>query len=272
MGKPVLFLWLVVASSADAAFDPFPVSGRVVSMGGASTALKNDPWAAFSNPAALPTVAERMISLMYSPQPFGLKELARGALTFVEPTSIGAFALSGTRYGFDVYREVTASLSYAHEAVEGIRWGINLSYYSLAIVEYGSAATMGIGVGVLVDLTQSLTWGFNAHNINRPSIGAVGERLPQMFAVGLGYQPIPRTIIALDVVKDVRYPASMCVGVEYMVLDLLTLRAGTASEPATMHAGLGLEYSLLRLDYAFSSHQQLGLTHQASLSIRLGDL
>lgn len=212
------------------------------------------------------------MSLFYVPQPFEIKELSHGAVSYVEPTSFGTFAVSGSRLGFELYRETRIAVSYGDEFVKTVKAGVNLNYYSVSIQNYGSAGTIGIDVGLLIDISDEICWGFAAFNLNAPKIGAAKEKLPQVFSTGITFAPVSEAIIAASIVKDVRFPAELHMGVEYSLLEMIALRAGTTSDPNTLNAGIGIKYSFAQFDYAFSSHGELGVTHQFSLSLKLGEL
>ena len=241
-------------------------------MGGASVSLPRDPWAAFSNPGVLPTVDQRFLSLSYSPQLFGLKELARGSFSFVEPTPLGVFSISGQRFGFELYREVTASVSYGRSISDWFHVGASIDYYSLTIQNYGSTGAIGVDLGGLVQISDQVWWGVAAFNLNAPRIGKGKERLPQQFSTGITYFPLPEAIISLAIVKDIRYPAELQLGVEYSVFSGVDIRGGVSGEPSTLNVGMGLQYSFIRIDYAFTEHPDLGVGHQISLSLALGEL
>ncbi len=241
-------------------------------MGNSLVALTGNEWSAFVNPAGLRTIHERTMSLFYVPQPFEIKELAHGAASYVEPTTLGTFALSGSRLGFELYRETRIALSYSDEFISAVKGGVTVNYYSVSIQNYGSAGTIGVDLGLLVDVSDEVRWGFAAFNLNAPKIGAAKEKLPQVFSTGISFSPINEAVLAASIEKDVRFPVELHIGVEYSLLEMIALRAGTTSDPNTLNAGIGIKYSFAQFDYAFSSHGELGMTHQFSLSLKLGEL
>jgi hypothetical protein len=255
-----------------AAFEHRARGSNGVAMGGATVASLGDPWAAFSNPGGLATVDGRVLSLSYSPQPFGLRELAHGSFTFVEPAGIGTFAVSGSRYGFELYREADLQVSFGTMINDMFSAGATVHYYHLSIERYGSAHAFGVDVGLLAHLTDQFRWGFSSFNVNAPAIGRAKEKLPQVFSTGVAYSPMPEVTLAADLEKDIRYPAELHAGVQYLFLDVLAARVGTAGDPSMLTAGLGIHVSVMCLDYAFAEHQDLGPTHQVSLSLFLGEL
>ncbi|MEO8168985.1 MAG: hypothetical protein ABI623_12105 [bacterium] len=254
------------------AFERMNLGSRSAAMGNSLVALPSNEWSAFVNPAGLGTIQERTVSLFYVPQPFEVKELSHGAATYVEPTSFGTFALSGSRLGFELYNETRVGLSYSNEFAAAVKGGLTVNYYSVSIQNYGSAGTFGIDAGLLIDISDQVRWGFAAFNLNAATIGVAKEKLPQVFSTGTTFAPVGEAVIAASIVKDVRFPLELHMGVEYSLLEMIALRAGTTSDPNTLNAGIGIKYSFAQFDYAFSSHNELGMTHQFSLSLRLGDL
>jgi hypothetical protein len=272
MARALFCLLLFATNTAFCAFERSSHGSKAVGMGGASVAEPQNQWAAFSNPGSLASVNQRSLSIFYSPAPFELKELARGSFSFVEPVSFGVFSLSGSRFGFELYREVMAGVSFSRRLADQLQIGLSLDYYSLSIQNYGSASSLGLDVGLLLNLSDDVRWGVSALNINAPTIGVAKERLPQVFSTGICYNPIPEATINAELQKDIRYPTELHVGVEYTMFEVLSVRGGISGEPSTLNAGLGIRYSIFQFDYAFSEHPDLGMSHQMSLSLFLGEL
>jgi len=267
----ILVMAFCICFRAEAAFEKSARGSAETSLGGASAALAENPWSGLSNPATLLTLTHRTVSASLVPRMFGLKELEHVAFIYVEPTSIGLFALSGSRFGFALYREIVVGVSYSARVSEKLVVGVTSNCFSLSIERYGSDRTIGIDAGAVVELALDLRWGFAAHNLNRPVAGRLSEKLPQVLITGVEYRPVERMLIAADMVKDIRYPVELHLGVQYEVLDALHLRSGTSLEPSLVTGGFGLLYPPIELDYAFSLHAVLGITHQMSVTISLED-
>lgn len=263
-----LFLVIEVALGA---FERSAGGASVIGMGGVTVALPGNEWAALTNPAALQLIEHRLAALSYTPQQFGLPELVRASVSFVQPTEIGTVAVSAIRFGSTLYREVTLAASYAHTLADRFHAGVTLNYQSLSIQNYGSDAAIACDVGFVARIVDGIHWGFSALNVNAATIGREKERLPQTYQTGVSYQPAGDVTFTADIVKDIRFPAELHVGVGYDVLEFIQIRAGSATEPSSLHAGLGIRYSVVQLDYALASHQVLGLTHHLSLVLDLGD-
>lgn len=251
-------------------FELIDIGAKPISLGGAFTSLANNSNAVYYNPAGISQIPFREVSVFYSPAPFGLKELANGSVNYVEPTKFGAFGLSAKTYGFELYKEITVTATYSNNYKKKIFYGANINYYNLKIQNYGSASAFGIDIGGLAYLTDFLRWGFAAFNLNRPKIGTQDDKLPQVYRTGVSIQPRKELNFVLDVEKDTRYTASVKAGVEYSLYDMIDLRAGIGTEPTKFSGGVGLYYSIFEIDYGFYNHQDLGLTHQGTITINFG--
>lgn len=268
----IIIFALLSFRTAYSQFELLDVGAKPIALGGAFTSLANNSNAVYYNPAGISQMQFREVSIFYSPAPFGLKELANGSINYVEPTKFGAFGLSAKTYGFELYKEITATLTYANNYKKKIFYGANINLYNLKIQNYGSATTFGIDIGGLAYLTDFLRWGFAAYNLNRPSIGEQKDKLPQVYRTGLSVQLPQRNDVnfMLEVEKDTRYPASVKAGLEYTLYNMVDLRAGIGTEPTKFSGGVGFYYSLFEIDYGFYNHQDLGLTHQGTITINFG--
>ena len=261
-----------IAQSVHGAFERMPLGARSTALGGSSLALGGKTLELHSNPSIAAHSHDWILSLNYVPSLFDLRELSRASFVCIAPSGVGTFALSGSRFGFDLYREVTLTSTFAFEALSGMAVGVNLDWYSLVIQNYGSATAVGTDVGLLMNVAESVCWGFSGQNLNAPTVGAERERLPQVFSTGLVYQPNEASTIVAELVKDIRYAVDIRIGIEYSFLGLLDLRGGASTDPSTYGGGIGLHYAGFLLDYALRVHPDLGSTHHVSFTIAFGDL
>jgi hypothetical protein len=270
---PVLFIiCLSCVGSAQAGFEKRDQGARPIGMGGAFVAIADNAWAIVFNPAGLTQLHGDEIAAFYSPQPFGMTELSLASFALAHPTSYGQVGFSLNRFGFDLYREVSGILSYANSYRDVFSFGINLTYNSLAIKNYGSASTIGVDIGILATITHGLRWGFFSANVNAPSIGQAREKLPQVYASGLSFSPADGLLLGLDVIKDIRYTALVRGGLEYRLVAPVCLRVGVGNNPTKFSSGLGVHYSFVQFDYAMTTHPDLGLSHQFSVAVDLNEL
>ncbi len=163
--------------------------------------------------------------------------------------------------------KVSGTLSYA-TTVAGVSFGVNCSYHSVSIQNYGSASTVGIDAGTVIPLVQNLTWGLAATNVNAPTIGISRDPLPRRFSTGVSYVLANRFTLAFDLLKESGYDVSPRGGCEYRITDAVALRGGFKNAPAEFSGGIGIRYAALDFDYAYVMNPVLGGTQEISISIR----
>jgi hypothetical protein len=261
------FVPILLIANCYAQFNP---GARQISLSNSDVALSNDVFSIFNNPAGLSQFNWREIGIYYSPAPFGLSELSNGYVAYAEPFSFGTVALGGMTYGFELYRESKITLGYSYNYENKFFAGLAVNYHSFSIQNYGNTNAFYLNLGGLAYITHQLRWGFAITNINRASIGNEDDQIPIIFSTGFSYDLIKTLIINLAVEKDIRYKPSVQFGLEYNIIEYLALRVGFQNEPARYAAGIGINYSIISLDYAVFTHQDLGLTHQAGLIISFG--
>lgn len=262
-------LLLFSATIARGGFERSDAGARARSLGGAYTALGADAWAAFHNPAGLARISGPEAGFFFSPRPFGLDELAYSAGTAAFPIAPFAVGLAASRYGFSLYREDVLSLCVALRGPL-IDLGIAVSYCSAAIERYGTRSAVALHAGATVALPGALRIAIRLRNLNAPRIGAPPERLRQSAALGAAYGPLGGVTLVADLHKEILRKPSLRAGAEFIIVPPLVLRTGIADEPAQVHAGVGIRHGIAALDYAFSLHDELGATHECSITLRWG--
>jgi len=263
----LFFVPILLIVNTNAQFNP---GAKQISLSNSDVALSNDVFSVFNNPAGLSQFNWREIGIYYSPAPFGLSELANGYVAYAEPFTFGTVALGGMTYGFELYRESKISLGYSYNYENKFFAGLAVNYHSFSIKNYGNTSGFYLNLGGLAYITHQLRWGFAITNINRASIGNEDDQIPIIFSTGFSYDLIKTLTINLAVEKDIRYKPSVQFGLDYNIIEYLALRVGFQNEPARYAAGIGINYSIISLDYAVFTHQDLGLTHQAGLIISFG--
>lgn len=240
---------------------------KQISMSNSDVALSNDVFALFNNPAGLSQMNWREVGVYYSPAPFGLTELANGYIAYHEPTSIGSFALGGMSYGFELYREAIITLGYSYNYSNKFFAGISFNYHTHSIQNYGNSGIVYFNLGGLAFISDQFRLGFSLRNVNRASLADIKDQIPTFLNAGISYDVIDEMSVNLAMEKDIRFKPSLQFGIDYEIIEFLSLRSGFSNEPSRYSAGIGINYSIFSLDYAFFTHNDLGLTHQAGIII-----
>jgi hypothetical protein len=265
--RKVVSLLILISSVTYGGFDQTGIGARARALGGSYVGLSDDVWGIFFNAAGLSTIAQPAVSFLYVPSQFGLTELRYGAVAAATPVGNCTLGVGVRSYGFELYRECTGSLASAF-SYSTLSFGITLNCHTASIRNYGSAATIGIDVGVKATLADRFCWGIAAKNINSPTIGVSHEQLPQVFTSGILYHPTGDVNLVVDYELEPGYDPSPRFGFEYWIVPQLALRAGMSDQPTRYAAGMGVKISRFQVDYAMSDHQELGWTHEASITIR----
>jgi len=264
----IFFLLLLLQIKVHAGFELQGSSARFQAMGQAGVGLANNPDAIFINCSGLAQLKGLALSAYYT-RPFGMKELNFGSLAAIVPTSIGSFATGLASFGNEIYREQSVILSLSRSVKQNIYYGFNLHYMKLQISGYGSDFSFGLDIGFLVRIIPKMRWGFFATNLNRAAMGKTSDNLPQTFGTGIAIFPVEDLTLDLDIFKDSMFPLEFRCGIEYLLFHQIALRTGFSTEPAQFAAGLGFLFSHFELDYAVTTHPDLGLTHHLSFQLRL---
>lgn len=257
-------LVLIIFASPAAQYNP---GAKQVSLANSDVALSNDVFSLFGNPAGLSQMNWREAGIYYSPAPFGVSEMANGFVSYHEPTSFGSFAIGGMTYGFELYRESKIKFGYSYNYLNTFFAGIGINYHTFSIQGYGNQGLFYLDLGGLAYLTDDLRLGFLIHNINRVSLSDLNDQIPSIINVGLSHDFLKKLSVNFSVEKDLRYNPSIQFGLDYEIIEYFSIRTGFSNQPSRYTAGVGINYSIFSLDYAFFSHSDLGLTHQAGVII-----
>ncbi len=263
----LLFALLLIIGNESVIQAQMIAGAKQISIANSGVALSNDVFAIFNNPAGLAQFNWREIGVFYSPAPFGFKKLAYGFIAYNEPLSSGSFSVGGMTYGFELYKENKILLGYSHNFLNKFFLGLAVNFHSVSIKNYGDKSVFYFNLGGLTYITQEIKWGFFIYNINRASFIDEDDQMPTIFNSGFSYNIIPELSLNFALEKDIRYTASLRFGIDYYIIENLSLRIGFSNEPSTYSLGIGINYSFVSLDYAVFNHPDLGLTHQAGILI-----
>lgn len=260
-------LFVSFQSKSIAQYNP---GAKQISMSNSDVALSNDVFSIFNNPAGLSQMNWREFGIYYSPSPFGFSELANGYIAYHEPFDFGSVGVGAMTYGFELYRENKITVGFSYNYLNKFFAGAAVNLHTVSIKNYGSDNTFYLNIGGVYYLTHSFRLGFSVQNLNRATFGNEKDNIPMVFNTGFSYAITEELTFNLGVEKDIRYNNSLRGGIEYNLLEYISLRSGFSNEPSRYSAGIGINYSYFSLDYAFFTHTDLGLTHQAGLIISFG--
>ena len=246
--------------------DKWQAGARSAAMGDASLANK-DVWAGFNNPAALTGLHSVSTGLFYENR-FMVSEMSSAALAVAMPVGKGVFALNYSRFGYSLYNENRIGLAYAMPLADWLSMGIQFDYLNAVQPEaYGNNHVLSFDIGILAEPVDDFF--FAAHIFNPANISLSGEvdrSIPSAMRVGLAYRFTANTLASVEAESDMDTYTTLKAGLEYRLFDQFILMAGMNVKPVRASFGAAYELKNLRLDLAYSYHQQLGNSPHLGIS------
>lgn len=203
----VVFSLILICDMAEAAFESKAASVRAEGMGGAFTAVVDDPGAIFYNPAGLSQTISHKITFLRT-QPFDISELEQNLISFVQPINKGGCGLSYQQLIADNnYKEEISIFSISTFLSRNLCLGVNLKHLYLKINDYGHESELGVDVGGLYKISPRIKIGVASFNLNTSLIDA-----EKSCNLGLSIKPTQNLLIAIDLEKTKRFNSEIKIG------------------------------------------------------------
>ncbi|MGA9120970.1 MAG: PorV/PorQ family protein [Bacteroidota bacterium] len=257
-------------------------------------ALADGPAAVQGNPAGLQSVdTPRTMHLLFTHQewiqdtrteflgasfPLGANQTLGLSLLTTTVADIEIRTRPGPAEGTFTSRDLAIGLSYARTIGNEIRLGVTGRFlYEKILVNEATGISFDAGIRAPLPIAN-LDAGIAILNLGSMTVlQSQSTVLPALARAGLGYTLLRSQDMDLRVEGDVvrvfpekRFYAGL--GGEFWFYNMVVLRAGNefGSEGRGFGAGLGVQYGLFSLDYAFASlNQDLGSTHTFTLGLTL---
>jgi len=239
--------------------------GRSAGMGLSSAAVV-DFWSVNNNQAGM-AFYNRTTAGVYFENRFLIKELATQAGAFTLKTRYGVLGATVVYSGDASYNTTRAGLAYALKLGKRFAAGIQLDYIGTTLgEEYGKRANFTFDAGIMVKLTEQLTFG--AHTFNPMHVKFSdynNESIPTTLNAGFGFTFSDKLLLTAEASKNSEFPMEFRSGAEFKLSKIAYARVGLSTNPARYTFGFGLEMKSLTLDLSSSVHTVLGYSPQVSL-------
>ncbi|MCZ4222731.1 hypothetical protein [Pedobacter rhodius] len=238
---------------------------RLTAMGNNGAAV-TDIWSLQANPSGISEFKTPAVSLSYIKHLFN-NEISTQAFAAVVPFRNNIIGAGFQRYGFSEYNESKFSFLYTKRFGNKLSIGLNGNYHQLKIANYASSKGLSVDVGVLYQFKRQFTLGAFVNNPFKQKFNSteIVAKIPTSFHVGAGYFASDKVLIATTVSKILNQSINVSLGIDYKIIDLLSLRGGLSAKPFKQHAGFGLNCKKFLLDMATTYDANLGYTPQIAV-------
>jgi len=268
--KKILIIALGILLFGSAAKAQTESYGAVSAGMGGTYVAGNDFWSALNNQAGLPDIDGITAGIGYN-NDFLLKEMATKYVGFAMPIAKNsALSLNVSQFGFSLLNQTKVGVGYGMRFSEKFSGGIQLDYFHLKLGDlYGSAGALTFEVGVMYKLSDK--WIIGSHIFN-PVMAKLAdyndERMTTIINAGCTFVASEQVRFSVEAEKAMDKKPSVKAGIDYVIMDFLSIRAGAASNPTKLAFGFGLKFSNFQLDLAGSYHQVLGFCPSTGIVYR----
>ena len=244
------------------------IGAKNAALGGQSTTL-SDVFAVFNNPAGIAALEGTSIGV-YAENRFLIEDLNLLGVSLALPTKSGTFGLGGSFFGNAAYSESYLTLAYSRSLSNNLSIAVDFDYLNLSIEEFGTTSAFTFGLGIQYAPSKNVDIGAHIFNPIRVELTANDtDNLPSIVKIGVAYHPEEEKFTLLgEVEKDIDREAVLKFGVDYELIEKLSLRAGISTNPAFSSFGLGLHLGKINLDFANRFHPVLGYSPHISVVYR----
>ncbi len=263
--KRLILIFLISIFGIDNTFsihDPKMEGGKAAAMANTSVTL-TDIWSIYHNQAGLAYLENISVGVFH--QSGYIKEQNMQGISFALPTKTGTIAASYSYYGFSQYNEMQAGLAFGRAFSKYFAVGIQLNYLNTHITgNYGTANSINFEVGILSRPIENLFIGVHVYNPSRSKMG--DEKIPTIFNLGVSYLFSEKVLFGVGTEKDLNHDPIFKAGIDYKIIDYVSLQAGISTNPTRYSFGIGFHYIKINAHIGFLNHQTLGYTPSFTLS------
>jgi opacity protein-like surface antigen len=240
---------------------------RLTAMGMNSAAVI-DEWSITGNPAGIALIQSSTIALNYVKYLSGT-DISKQGILFIFPFEKNVIGFDFYSYGISQFNEITAAGVMARQFGNQISFALKINYHQIKISGYGTTSGFSVDVGVIYTLNQQLKVGLY---INNPTLQEYSNKLiniviPSAIYTGLSYEISNKILLATTISKHIGFALDVGLGIEYKLIDALSIRTGITIKPFKKYAGIGLAYKKFSFsttieDDPFISYKpQLGISY-----------
>lgn len=260
--RSFLFIFILISIKTSAQVSS---GARHIAMADAGTALEG-VFSLGNNQAGIASIKSPRIALLFE-EHFYKTDIRSFAILAVLPTKLGHLGLYASHLSSkSVFDEVRTGLTYAGFIGAKLAWSTTANYNQRSIAGYNSDSALSFDFGFQYHVTDKWLWGIHFANPVGILTNEKAYRLPVKLRLGSSYQLSDQVLFAMDTEYDIDQYSNFRLGLEYSVLNWLSLRGGASVNSFQHYVGIGIGFPKMQFDFASSVHSQLGLSPQFALS------
>ncbi len=250
-------------------FHPLLVHAQVMPQGfgfssfsGENGVAKNDAFALWNNPAMM--VGTSSSVGIAAQNVFAEQGLYHFTASSQITTSFGNIGIGLHRFGDEIANETSASLGVGKALGDQFFVGASMVYTNSFVEQAESKSVLYPQLGMSYNYNQKLTFGFTARNpLSQDFDAPFDQTLQSFYAVGFAYNASDDFSTSLQADIWERDGLGAGLGLEYNVLEQLTLSLGGKTNPGYLTAGLSLQFDRIKAGVGSKQQSPLGLSPQA---------
>lgn len=270
--KYILLLLLFYSEvQSDIFSQEFTLGAKPQAMGNSYTALSDDVYGVYFNPAGISEIAEIQGNLSYT-RFFGIDEIITGNIGVIFPYKLNTFGFGFETFGiYGVYSENKTSIVLSRMIFKDLLFGIKINYFWIRYNEVmlnnpfinKVITSAGVDFGAIYIPHEKLRIGMTFKNINQPEFKFSTfskKSLNRNYILGVAYIPFKTLTLATDCVIDETGRMLLKTGVEAVLVKLLSMRMGFNGR--NLSFGFGFHLPILSFDFSALLHENLGMLYQ----------
>jgi hypothetical protein len=237
---------------------------RMAALSG-STLTQADAFAGFHNLSANASTNSNSFAI-YGQNPFGITDIKDAGAAISQHLGTGVMGVVFRSYGNTEFVRQRFNLGYALPLSEKFNASASIGYSSTRIsMGYGRAQTLWTNVGATYAVGNNWKW---AVVIDLPASALKNaEEQPATLRIGSTCTFGEQVALSAQVISSngTQSSISYCFGLEYVPVEILSIRFGMNTFWQTWSLGVGTKFRNYAFDAAAVVHPQLGVTPQISL-------
>jgi len=267
--SPVFLSFFLFFSHFLFAQENFPVGSRPAALANA-VVMESDIWSVSHNQAGLGDYHNFSIGFHHENK-YIVDEFSLHSLALTLPVKPGTFGLSYTYFGYPKYNESKVGLAFGKNFGDRFSAGVQMNYHYVYIAgEYDSRNALTVEGGIQYKPAETIRIGIHVFNPTRSRLSPANlDTLSTTLRAGVSYSPVKKLWMAIETEKSLNNNLRLKSGIEYEILEGLSLRTGIVTHPVQNTFGLGFNIGRINADVAFTHTEILGFTPHFSMQVRL---